>query len=284
MSEAGADLPIVPADDPRLLGLRRALAVMDRLRDEGGCPWDRAQTSASLRPFLVEESYELLEALDRHAAGEDDRRSASSASDQQVKEEAGDLLFQLLFHARLAQEAGRWTLGDAADGLARKLVRRHPHVFAPRAEDAGKTPAQVLEEWDAHKRKEGRRSALDGVPRALPALLRAQRVQEKAARAGFDWPDTKGPLDKLFEELEEVRERLAAGDAAGVTAELGDLAFSLVNLARKLDAPAEDALRETTAKFERRFRRMEELAPGGLAALDLEAQERLWVQAKGEGL
>ena len=275
MSEAGADLPIVPADDPRLLGLRRALAVMDRLRDEGGCPWDRAQSSASLRPFLMEESFELLEALDRHAAGE---------PDTQVKEESGDLLFQLLFHARLAQEAGRWTLGDAADGLARKLVRRHPHVFAPRAEDAGKTPEQVLKEWDGHKKKEGRRSALDGVPRALPALLRAQRVQEKAARAGFDWPDTAGPLDKLFEELEEVRERLAAGDKAGVTAELGDLAFSVVNLARKLDAPAEDALRETTAKFERRFRRMEELARGSFSTLDLEAMERLWVQAKAEGV
>jgi len=275
VSEAGADLPIVPADDPRLLGLRRALAVMDRLRDEGGCPWDRAQSSASLRPFLMEESFELLEALDRHAAGE---------PDTQVKEESGDLLFQLLFHARLAQEAGRWTLGDAADGLARKLVRRHPHVFAPRAEDAGKTPEQVLKEWDGHKKKEGRRSALDGVPRALPALLRAQRVQEKAARAGFDWPDTAGPLDKLFEELEEVRERLAAGDKAGVTAELGDLAFSVVNLARKLDAPAEDALRETTAKFERRFRRMEELARGSFSTLDLEAMERLWVQAKAEGV
>lgn len=277
--DQGADVPIVPADDPRLLGLRRALAVMDRLRDEGGCPWDRAQSSASLRPFLLEESFELLEALDRHAAGPDD-----AAADAQVREESGDLLFQLLFHARLAQETGRWTLGDAADGLARKLVRRHPHVFAPRAEDAGKTPAQVLKEWDGHKKREGRRSALDGVPRALPALLRAQRVQEKAARAGFDWPDTAGPLDKLFEELEEVRERLAAGDKAGVTAELGDLAFSLVNLARKLDAPAEDALRETTAKFERRFRRMEELAQGDLAKLDLDGMERLWVQAKREGL
>lgn len=277
--DQGADVPIVPADDPRLLGLRRALAVMDRLRDEGGCPWDRAQSSASLRPFLLEESFELLEALDRHGAGPDD-----AAADAQVREESGDLLFQLLFHARLAQEAGRWTLGDAADGLARKLVRRHPHVFAPGADDAGKTPAQVLKEWDGHKKREGRRSALDGVPRALPALLRAQRVQEKAARAGFDWPDTAGPLDKLFEELEEVRERLAAGDRAGVAAELGDLAFSLVNLARKLDAPAEDALRETTAKFERRFRRMEELAQGDLAKLDLDGMERLWVQAKREGL
>lgn len=267
-------VPLAPADDPRLLGLRRALAVMDRLRGEGGCPWDRAQTLATLRPFLVEECFELLEALDRAATGE--------GSVEAVKEECGDLLFQLLFHARIAQDQGAWDLGAAADALARKLVRRHPHVFAPTAADAGKTPEQVLREWDGHKRREGRRSALDGVPRALPALLRAQRVQEKAARVGFDWPDLQGPLDKLAEELEEVRERLAAGDRAGVQSELGDLAFSLVNVARKLGASAEDGLRETTARFERRFRRVEELAGGELAGKDLAALDRLWDQAKAE--
>lgn len=266
-----APCPIVPADDPRLVGLRQALAVMDRLRGEGGCPWDRAQTHASLKPFLVEETFELLEQLDR---GDPDK----------VKEELGDVLFQVLFHARLAQEEGRWDLGDVARTLSSKLVRRHPHVFAPRAEDAGKTADAIVTEWDEHKRREGRRSALEGVPRALPALLRAQRVQEKAARVGFDWSDLQGPLDKLDEELREVRERLEQGDREGVAREMGDLAFSYVNLARHLQVTAEDALRLATDTFERRFRRVEALAGGDLKArgLSLAEMDRLWEQAKAE--
>lgn len=268
-SPADADVPLVPADDPRLLGLRQALAVMDRLRGEGGCPWDRAQTRESLRPFLVEETYELLEQLD---LGDSDK----------IREELGDLLFQALFHARLAEEEGRWDLGDVAGGLARKLVRRHPHVFAPREGDEGKSAATIVVEWEEHKRREGRRSALDGVPRALPALLRAQRLQEKAARVGFDWQDPTGPMDKLDEELREVRERLAQGDREGVARELGDLAFSLVNLARHLGAVAEDALRQAADTFERRFRRVEVLAGGDLKGMDLAAMDRLWDQAKAE--
>lgn len=263
------DLPIVPADDPRLIGLRQALAVMDRLRGEGGCPWDRVQTHESLRPFLVEETFELLEQLDR---GDSDK----------VREELGDVLFQVLFHARLAQEERRWDVGDVARGISAKLVRRHPHVFAPRAEDQGKSPDAVVREWDEHKRREGRRSALDGVPKALPALLRAQRVSEKAARVGFDWPDPKGPIDKLDEELREVRERIAHGDKEGVAEELGDLTFALVNLARHVGAIAEDALRLATEKFERRFRRIEELAGGDLKGLDLAAMDRLWDRVKDE--
>ncbi len=263
------DVPIVPADDPRLVGLRQALAVMDRLRGEGGCPWDRAQTHASLRPFLVEEAFEVLEQLDR---GDSDK----------LREELGDLMFQVLFHARLAQEERRWDLGDVARGLSQKLVRRHPHVFAPRAGDAGKSADAIVVEWDEHKRREGRRSALDGVPAALPALLRAQRVQEKAARVGFDWPDPRGPLDKLDEELREVRERLDRGDREGVAEEFGDLAFALANLARHLGVIAEDALRGATDKFERRFRRVEALAGGDLKGMTLEAMDRLWDQAKAE--
>lgn len=278
MTTSDDAVPIVPADDPRLLGLRRALAVMDRLRGEGGCPWDREQTSASLRPFLVEEMFELLEALDQHAAGP----ARADATSQAVKEELGDLLFQALFHARLAQEQGAWDLGQAADALARKLVRRHPHVFARTAADEGKSAGDIVREWDQHKRREGRRSALDGVPRALPAALRAQRVQEKAARVGFDWDDAKGPLDKMVEEIAEVRERLEQGDAPGVASEMGDLGFALVNLARKLGVVLEDGLRETTARFERRFRRMEQLAGDGFAALSLDDKEALWQRAKAE--
>lgn len=259
------ETPICPADDPRLEGLRRILAVMDRLRGEGGCPWDRAQTPHTLRGYLLEETYELLEALDEEDA-------------QGVREELGDVLFQVVFHARIAEELDEpYHLGDVATGIARKLHRRHPHVFA----EPGRLehPEQVLTEWEQLKRQEGRKSVLEGVPRALPALLRAQRVQEKASRVGFDWTDVSGPLEKLDEELAEVKEALANGSRDEVAAELGDLAFSLVNLARHLDVNLEDALRESTAKFERRFRHVERQQPD-LRGLDLEALEALWQAAK----
>jgi MazG family protein len=257
--------PIVPVDDPRLEGLRRIVAVMDRLRGDGGCPWDREQDHQTLRPFLVEEAYELLEALD-------------GGDSNEVREELGDLLFQVVFHARVAEDEGRYHLGQVAEGIATKLLRRHPHVF----EDPGSVPdsEQVSALWDELKRREGRSSALDGVPRALPALLRAQRVQEKAARVGFDWSDVQGPLDKLNEELGELRERVEAQDPEGIVDELGDLLFSAVNLARHLKVTPEDALRGTTARFERRFRHMEQLAGGDLKPLDADAMERLWEQAK----
>ena len=256
---------MVPADDPRLLGVRRILAVMDRLRGEDGCPWDRAQDPRTLRPYLLEECHELLEALDQGDA-------------RLVHEELGDVLFQVVFHARFLQELGQGDLGSVASGLAEKLVRRHPHVFGgEKLPDA----RAVLSAWEEHKKREGRASLMDGLPRALPALVRANKLQERAARVGFDWPDPSGPAGKLREEIEEVEERLAAGDPAGVAAELGDLAFALVNLARHLGVSAEDALREAGAKFERRFRRMEELAPD-LKRLDLDEKDALWERAKSE--
>jgi MazG family protein len=258
----------VSADDPRLLGVRRLLGVMDRLRGPGGCPWDHEQDAASLRPFLLEETYELLEALDAEDA-------------EAIHEELGDVLFQVVFHARLAEEQGPKHLGTIAAGIAAKLHRRPPHVFEP--DGALQDRDAIAAAWIEHKRQEGRRSVLDGVPRALPALLRAQRVQEKAARVGFDWPDAAGPWDKLHEELGELREELdrpeGARDPARIRHELGDLLFSAVNLARHLGVQCEDALRETTQRFERRFRRVE--AEGGdLRALDLEALEALWRRAK----
>jgi MazG family protein len=260
------ETPRISKDDKRLDGLAEIVAVMDRLRGEGGCPWDRAQDERSLRPFLLEETHELLEALD-----EGDRRK--------VEEELGDVLFQVVFHARLGQERGDYDLGSVAHAIATKLVRRHPHVFG---DEKVEGVQGVLASWEQHKKKEGRKSALDGVPRAMPALLRAQRLQEKAARTGFDWPDAAGPLAKLEEELGEIKEAIAKKDKAAVADEIGDLLFSVVNVARRLDLNAEDALRGSASKFERRYRRMEQDLPPGeeLKGKPIEELDRLWEKAK----
>ncbi|MGE0706957.1 MAG: nucleoside triphosphate pyrophosphohydrolase [Planctomycetota bacterium] len=266
----------MPEDDPRLLGLRRLLWVMDRLRAPDGCPWDLKQTHASLRGYLLEETYELLDALDQEDPAA-------------LLEELGDVLFQVVFHARIAQDEGRGSLGEVAQGIADKLLRRHPHVFDP---DHPETDALgVQRAWQEHKRREGRRSVLDGLPGALPALLRAQRLQEKAAAVGFDWPDAQGPRQKLHEELGELERELEAagqgapgqGGAGGprVASELGDLLFSAVNLARHLGLDAEACLREAAARFEGRFRRVE-AGGGDLRALSLEELDRRWEAAKAE--
>ena len=258
---------MLDSTDARIQGLREIIEVMDRLRGDGGCPWDREQDTRSLRPFLIEEAYELLEALD-------------GGTDSEVLGELGDVLFQVVFHARLGQERGAYDLGTVGRTIARKLVARHPHVFGGARVS---TSAEVVANWEVHKKRhEGRKSLLDGVPRALPALLRAQRLQEKAARGGFDWKDSLGPAAKLEEEVGEVRERLEAGDARGVALELGDVLFAIVNVARHLGVSAEDALREAAAKFERRFRRVEELAPGELLGKPLEELDALWDRAKAE--
>lgn len=259
--------PELASDDPRLLGLRRLLAVMDRLRAPGGCPWDREQTHASLRRYLLEECFECLEALDRE-------------DDAEIQEELGDVLLQVVFHARIAEDRGAWDVGAVAQGIADKLLHRHPHVFGDvEAEDA----AAVEANWEQLKQQtKQRESLLDGIPGGLPALLQAHKVQERAKRVGFDWPDANGPLAKLDEELGELREALAADDPQQVAAELGDALFTLVNLARHLGLSAEDCLRETTARFGGRFRRMEAAAERPLdqhAPAELEA---LWEQAKRE--
>ena len=239
---------------------------MDRLRGEGGCPWDREQTHESLRSYLLEETYELLEALEE---GEDDA----------IREELGDVLFQVVFHARIGQEGDRFDLGSVAEGIARKLHGRHPHVFDPRQQV--EDPAEVARAWQEHKKREGRRSILDGLPRQLPALLRAQRVQGKVATVGFDWPDAEGPLAKLREELAELEAELEAGRRERAKAELGDLLFSMVNLARHLKLDAEEALRGAVARFESRFRQVE--AGGGeLSELGLAELERRWQSVKAK--
>lgn len=258
--------PRIAPDDPRLVGLAEMVAIMDRLRGENGCPWDRAQDSRSLRPYLLEETHELLEALDE-------------ADEKKIEEELGDVLFQVVFHSRLAQEKGRYDVGKVAHGIAEKLFRRHPHVFGDQKVEG---VAGVLANWEQLKKKEGRKSALDGVPVAMPALARAQRLQEKAARMGFDWKDASGPVAKLDEELREIKEAIAKNDKQAIAEELGDLLFSVVNAARHLEVNAEDALRGSAKKFERRFRDMEAHLPPGteLKGKPIEELDALWEAAK----
>ncbi len=252
----------------------RLLDVMMRLRAPDGCPWDRVQTRTSLKPYLIEEAYEVLEAIE----------SGHSAP---LQEELGDLLFQVVFHARLAEEQGEFTTADLLRQLIDKMVRRHPHVFGDASVG---TATEALAQWEAIKQREAdergqRRSILDGVPRALPALLRAQRVQTKAARVNFDWPDARAAWTKVEEEIREASEALASGDAHRIREELGDALFSLVNVARLATLDAEEALHGAIEKFRQRFTDMEaELAARGtsVSAVSPDELERAWNAAKAE--
>ncbi len=255
---------------------------MVRLRDpETGCPWDREQTLESLKPCVLEEAYELLAAMDRP----EDKANHI--------EELGDVLLQVMFQAVMAEQEGRFTFDDVANAISDKLVHRHPHVFGN--VDA-KDSATVLRNWEQIKqmehRKESRHSALDGVPPALPALLKAQRTQEKAARVGFDWKDAAGPMDKIREEIAELDEAVAArpsrkpADSDRVKEELGDLLFSVCNLARHLGVDAESALEGASAKFARRFRTVEAAAKERgrrLPGMTLAEMDELWDEAKENG-
>ncbi len=255
--------------------MERLLEIMARLRSpEGGCPWDLEQTFETIAPHTLEEAYEVLDAIERGDYAE-------------LRDELGDLLLQVVFHAQLAREAGHFDFHDVAEALRDKLVRRHPHVFGEaRIESAG---AQT-EAWEAQKAVErAARSdgappgALDGVARALPALLRAAKLQRRAARAGFDWEGADAVLAKLHEELAEVAEARDSGDADALEEELGDLLFVAANLARALGVEPEQALRRANRKFEARFRAMEaELRErgGSFPALEPEAQRGLWRRAK----
>ena len=250
---------------------------MVRLRDpETGCPWDRVQTLSTLKPCVLEETYELLAAMDRP----DDQSN--------YVEELGDVLLQVMYQCVMAEQERRFSFDDVANAISDKLVRRHPHVFG---DVDAKDPATVLRNWEQIKqqehRKEARHSALDGVPSTLPALLKAQRSQEKAARVGFDWKDAKGPLAKIREEIAELEEAVAASSDTSldehVKEELGDLLFSVTNLARHLKADSESALEGSTAKFARRFRAVEagaKAAGRDLKSMTLEEMDALWDKAK----
>lgn len=252
----------------------RLLDIMHRLRAPAGCPWDREQTRVSLKPYLIEEAYEVLEAIE-------------SGAPQPLREELGDLLFQVVFHAEIASERGEFTMADILTHLVDKMVSRHPHVFADARVG---TPGEALAQWESIKQREAetggrRRSVIDGVPRALPALVRAQRIQSKAARVKFDWPDAGAAWSKVEEELRETGAALASGDRGRLADELGDVLFSLVNVARLSSLDAEDVLQATIEKFRRRFTAMEgELTARGqsVAGVPPDELERLWEAAKAQ--
>jgi MazG family protein len=245
---------------------------MARLRGPDGCPWDREQTLRTLRPYVLEETYEVLEAIE-------------SGDPREHREELGDLLLQIVFQAQLAAEAGQFDFADVAEGISDKLVSRHPHVFG---DSAVKDSEGVLRQWAALKQKEkaargGGRSVLEGVPRELPALARAERLTEKASRIGFDWPDAAGARAKVDEELRELDEAMGSGDRGRIEDELGDLLFAVANLARKLSLPPEEALRNAVGRFVARFEHVErELARRGVphGQATLAEMDALWDEAK----
>ena len=251
--------------------LQELMDVVERLRSEQGCPWDRQQTAQSLLPYLLEETYEVMESV-----------SADDAA--ALREELGDLLLHVVFQGSLATEAGTFTLADSIRAVIHKLVRRHPHVFGdqPTADTT-----VIRQRWEAAKQREkGRGSILDGVPRTLPALNRARRLQEKASSVGFDWQQTEDVWAKVAEEMGELREACATGDMDAVQEEFGDVLFSLVNLGRFLRLSGEDALRQAIGKFEQRFRGIEqELARRGRRIEDatLAEMDGIWNRLRREG-
>jgi tetrapyrrole methylase family protein/MazG family protein len=251
--------------------MERLVEIMARLRGKDGCPWDREQTLETLKTYLLEESFEVRQAME-------------AADPSALKEELGDLLFQVVFQSRIAEELGWFGIGDVAAGIADKLVRRHPHVFG---ETRLSTAREVVRQWEDLKEEERRRgdkgSRLAGVPPGLPALLRALRLSQKAARVGFDWKSTPLVFEKVREEISEWEEATTRGDAAHAEGELGDLLFSLVNVARRMGLEPEAALQSANDRFSSRFARMEEILlregkhPEEVSPARLEA---LWEEAK----
>lgn len=259
-------MPAFDAPDTADADIMPLARIMAKLRDpDTGCPWDVEQTFSTIVPYTIEEAYEVADAIER---GDIDA----------LRDELGDLLLQVVFHARMAEEAGQFALPDVIASISRKMIRRHPHVFA----DEGTARADGHAQWEVIKaaeraEKEPDKSALAGVAAALPALLRAEKLQKRAARTGFDWPDDSGSRSKILEELEEV-EACTTHDA--LEDEVGDLLFAVVNYARHKKVDPEVALRRANGKFERRFRAMEHAAGEAFPTLPLAQQEELWVQVK----
>jgi len=244
--------------------------VMEKLRSEEGCPWDREQTHKSLLPYLIEECYEVVDAIEKE-------------DDEELKEELGDLLLQVVFHSQIAKERGAFTVDDVIDSIVRKLIFRHPHVF--KGKEGIETAKDVSREWEKLKEKEGkkRESLLDGIPSSMPSLDRAYKLQKRAEKVGFDWKDFKGIKEKITEELEEIEKELKEGNREKLEGEVGDLLFMAVNLARFLKVHPEVALRKANEKFERRFRYMERRAREEgkeLKELNVDKMEEFWQEAK----
>jgi tetrapyrrole methylase family protein / MazG family protein len=245
--------------------------VMSRLRAPGGCPWDRKQTFDTIKSYLLEETYEVMDAIDAR-----DWRG--------LVEELGDLLLQPVFLAEMAAEQGLFTISDSLDAINEKLVRRHPHVFG---NAVAETPEDVKQHWDEIKKQEktaqassGSESVLDGVPRNLPALVEAEKISQKAASLGFEWPDIGGVVEKLQEEAAELAKAKQSGDQQHIEDEIGDLLFTIVNLARFLKVDPEQALRRTNMRFRKRFAHVERKVRAASVEISLEQMEELWQEAK----
>jgi len=252
-----------------MTNLKKLIDIMSALRGDKGCPWDKEQTRDSLKPFLLEETYEVLEALDE-------------GDSEKIKEELGDLLFQIVFHCQLAKEKSEFDIDDVVEKISLKMLNRHPHVF-------GKTKFKSKEHfrkyWEEEKKREGkkRESILEGVPKALPSLLRAHKLQKKAARVGFDWKKTEDVFEKMNEELKEFRKALKNKKQPEIEDELGDIFFMLVNISRFVGVNPEDALRKTISKFISRFRYIEMKAADkkrNLSDMTLKEMDALWDEAK----
>ena len=250
---------------------KKLTEIVDTLMGENGCPWDKVQTRESLKPYLVEEAYETLEALDNN-------------NPEEIKEELGDLLYQVLFHAKISENKNEFNITDVVESISHKMVHRHPHVFK---EENLETPEEVVTQWEEIKSKEkgkaNRESVLDGIPPHLPGLLRAQKLQKKAAKQGFDWDKINDVFDKLDEEVAEFKEAVLSGKETDMTSELGDIIFVLVNIAKFKKIDAEEALRATNNKFIKRFQYIEaEVTKRGktLKETSLEELEKYWQEAK----
>lgn len=248
---------------------QKLIDIMSALRGENGCPWDKEQTRESLKPFLVEETYEVLEAIDE-------------GNPERIKEELGDLLFQIVFHCRIAKERDEFDINDVIERISEKMLARHPHVFG---EAKYETSEEVLKQWEERKKEEGktRESILEGIPKELPSLLRAHRIQARAAQVGFDWERVEDVLKKLDEELSEFREAVTKENQNEMENELGDILFVLVNVSRFVGVNPENALRKTISKFISRFRYIEmRAAESGksLSEMTLGEMDTIWEEAK----
>ncbi len=254
----------------KLASLQLLIETIDRLRSPGGCPWDREQTVASLAQFVIEEAYEVVDAI-------------HGGKNEKICEEVGDLMQVLAMICRIAEETKQFSIGEAAKAVSEKLVRRHPHVFGDTKVSGSK---EVLQNWEQLKQKEKKdeadKSALSGVPASLPALLRAYRTKEKAARVGFEWKDLQGPIEKIDEEWKELRQEIEAKTKSPerIEAEMGDLLFAIVSLSRNVEVNPEIALRKTVDKFASRFRYVEEKIGKPLKDATLEEMTALWNEAK----